>query len=85
MSFLWLLEIEKKGVNKIQVCLFNGQALSRVATVKATITHADLHKIAFNPMWTKKKQGKKEKENLISQSSEETKCLNMQKLSLTLH
>lgn len=69
------------------MCLFNGQALSRVATVKATITHADLHKIAFNPMWAKKKkkEGKKEKENLISQSSEETKCLNMQKLSLTLH
>lgn len=42
------------------MCLFNGQMLSPVATVKAMIRHADLHKIAFNPMWAKK-EGKKKK------------------------
>lgn len=35
-------------------------------------------------MWAKKEKGKEEKgkKKLISQASEETKCLNMQKLSL---
>lgn len=65
------------------MCLFNGQALSPVATVKAMITHADLHKIAFNSICQKRREN--EKENLISQSSEETKRLNMQKLSFILH